>query len=197
MRHAAAVGLTVRTGRAVVVVLRGTRRAPEIVVRYEIQLADPWVPESLHPYHHELGDRGSAGTQARQRGCQAARKAARRAIRTLVGDMRAYGLEPCGAAIVVSSLIDPVRVAGAHPRAHAEEGKLYRDAVAAALRACRLPCTTCVDKNFRTVAAERLGHTAQQLDATLKTFSHAVGTPWRAYEKNAALAAWLTLSARA
>ena len=91
-------------GRAVVVVLRGTRRLPLIVVRYDIQLADPWVPESLHPYHHELGDSGPAGGRARRRGCQAAQKASRRAVRALVGEMRSHGLEPCGAGVVVSSL---------------------------------------------------------------------------------------------
>ncbi len=81
--EAAAVGLSVRPGRAVVVVLRGSRRAPEIVVRYEIQLADPWMPESLHPYHQELGAAGAASAvRARRRGCRAAQKATSRAIRT-------------------------------------------------------------------------------------------------------------------
>lgn len=194
MSEAAAVGLSVRTGRAVVVVLRGTRRLPLIVVRYDIQLADPWVPESLHPYHHELGDSGPAGGRARRRGCQAAQKASRRAVRALVGEMRSHGLEPCGAGVVVSSLVDPVRVSGAHPRAHAEEGKLYREAVEAALRICGLRFTTLLEKNLRAVASERLGRTARQIDATLKAFSRKVGTPWRAPEKQAALAAWLVLS---
>lgn len=193
MTKAAAVGLKVRTGRAVAVILRGTRRVPAIVVRFEIDLADPWVPESLHPYH-ELGDSGPAGEQARRRGCTAARTATRRAVRTLVDEMRAHGFEPCGAAIVVSSLVQPARIGGAHPRAHAEEGKLYREAVETALGVCGLPVATFLEKDLRAVAARRLGQTAQQVDATLKAFSHDVGTPWRAPEKQAALAAWLTLS---
>ena len=193
MTEAAAIGLSVRTGRAVVVVLRGTLRAPQIVVRYEIQLADPWVPESLHPYHHELGDSGPAGAQAQRRGCQAAQKAARRAVRTLIGDMRSHRLKPCGAGVVVSSLVDPMRLAGAHPRAHAQEGKLYREAVEAALGICGLQFITVLEKNLRTVAAKRLRQTAKQIDVTLKAFSHEVGTPWRAPEKQAALAAWLAL----
>jgi len=194
MTETAAVGLRVRTGRAVVVILRGTRRGPQIVLRHEIELADPWVPESLHPYHHELGDSGPAGAQARQRGCEAAQKASQRAVRTLVDEMKSHGLEPCGAGVVVSSLVDPGRVAGAHPRAHAEEGKLYREAVEAALGLCGLPCTTLLEKNLRSVAVQRLRQTEQKINATLKGFSHAVGTPWRAPEKHAALVAWLALS---
>jgi hypothetical protein len=46
----------------------------------------------------------------------------------------------------------------------------------------------------RSAAADQLGLTAEQIDTTLKAFSHAVGTPWRAPEKQAALAAWLALS---
>ena len=122
--QAAAVGLALSTGRAVVVVVHGTPQTPEIVVRYEIRLADPWVPESLRPYHYELGDFGPADTQARRRGCQAASKTTRRAIRTLVGNMRFHQLNPYGACVVVSSLVHPLKVAREHPRAHAQEGKL-------------------------------------------------------------------------
>ena len=197
MSEASAVGLSVRTGRAVVVVLRGTCPTPEIVVRYEIQLADSWVPESLHPYHYELGDSGPVGTQARQSGCRAAQKTTRRAVRTLIDDMKTHGLRPCGAGVVVSSLVDPIRVTRPHPRAHAEEGKLYREAVEAALGVCGLRCMTFLEKNLRTVAAERLGRTASQIAATLKRFSNEVGTPWRAPEKQAALAAWLALASSA
>jgi hypothetical protein len=193
MNASGAIGLRVRTGHAVVVVLKGTRRAPEIVLRHEIELADPWVPESLHPYHEELGERSPATEQARQRGCDAARTASGRAIRTLVDDMKSHGLEPCGAAIVASSVIDPARIGGAHPRAHAEEGTLYREAVEAALADCELAAVTFIEKSLRAVAARRLGQTERQLDATLKKFSHEVGTPWRAPEKQAALAAWIVL----
>ena len=160
-------------------------------MRFEIQLADPWVPESLHPYHHELGDSGPAGEQARRRGCRAARQATRRAVRTLVSQMKSHGLEPCAAAVVVSSLVQPERIHGAHPRAHAEEGKLYREAVEAALG--KLHSATFLERNVRALAAARLGQTERQVNAMLKAFSHEVGTPWRAPEKQAALAAWLAL----
>jgi hypothetical protein len=192
-REVAAIGLRVRTGRAVVVVLRGTRAAPEIVLRQELRLYDPDVPESMQPYHHELDDSGPAGTAARRRGCQAAQRITRRAIRALLGDLRSRGLDPRGAAAVVSSLVDPARIGGAHPRAHAEEGKLYREAVESALDASGLQSTTLLEKAVHAAAAAQLAATQRQLDAMLKTFAGAVGAPWRAYEKQAALAAWIAL----
>ena len=194
MSQSASIGFKVRTGRCAVVILKGTRQEPEIVLRHELDLADPWVPESMHPYHQELGESAAAGQQARRRGCEAACTASRRAIALLVDDMKSHGLEPRGAAIVASSLIDPARIGGAHARAHAEEGKLYREAVHAALAACGLHAEVLLEKTLRAVTAERLGRSARQVDATLKAFSHEVGTPWRAPEKQAALAAWLMLA---
>lgn len=189
----AALGLNVRTGRAVTVILTGRRRAPSIVLRDEIGLADPWVPESGHPYHQELHDHSAAGTQAQLRGCQAARKASRRAIRVLVSAARAHDLEPLGAAVVTPSLDDPERVPGAHGRAHAQEDRLYRDAVEHAFGACGLHVVTFCAKDLRSEADHRLAATAQPIAETLRAFSHVVGTPWSTAEKQAALAAWLLL----
>jgi hypothetical protein len=177
----------------VTVIVNGTREAPTLVLRHEIGLADPWVPESGHPYHRELGDHGPAGEQARRSGCEAAQSASRRAIGAFIAEARAHGLEPQVAAIVTSSLVDPERVAGAHARAHAQEDRLYRDAVEGSLAACGLRIVTFLDKNVRVEADRRLAGAGRPIDETLKVFSHVVGTPWSAPEKQAALAAWLML----
>jgi hypothetical protein len=193
-RRTAGLGLEVHTGRAVVVVLAGTLQTQEIVLRHEIDLADPWIRESMHPYHQELRESGAAGEHARRRGCEAARRASHQAIRTFVNEMRRHGLEPSTATVVARSLAEPARIESAHARAHAEERRLYREAVEAALRGCGLEVVTLVENTLRAVASERLGRGPRDLDAALRAFSHKVGTPWRAPEKNATLAAWLALS---
>jgi len=193
MRAAATVGLKVRTGRAVLVVLKGTRDTPEIVSRLEIGLDDPWVPASLHPYHRELGDRWPAAQQDRRRGCEAALAASGHAIRKFVGELRSHGLEPRRAAVVTPA-VDRTRTGGAHARAHARESQLYRSAVDAALGACGIRVARFAEPQLRAVASARLGRPAPQLEAMLKAFSYVVGTPWAAPEKHAALAAWIVLS---
>ena len=193
-RRPAGLGLDVNTGRAVVVLLAGTFETPEIVLRHQIDLADPWIRESMHTYHQGLGESGSAGEQAPRRGCDAAQKTSRQVIRTFVGEIPRHGLEPSTASIVVGSLVDHARTRGAHARAHAEERKLYREAVEAALRGCGLEVVTLVEKTLRAAATKRLGRGTRDLNAALKAFSHKVGTPWRAPEKHATLAAWLALS---
>ena len=104
----------------------------------------------MHPYHYELGDFGPADTQTRRRGCQAASKTTRRVIHTLVGNMRSHQLKPQGPCVVVSSLVDPLKVAREHPRVNAQEGKLYREAVEAELSSCRVPFITVVNKDLLT-----------------------------------------------
>jgi len=196
MARSAALGLAVTTGQAVVVVLCGTVRSPEIAARFPIALADPWVRESLHPYHEELGETGRSGELARKRGCEAASRATAGAVRRLLADMRAHGLEPHGAALVVRSLADPARVNGAHARAHAAELALYRSALEHALAEGSVPVRHIAEKSLRAEAAARLERSPRELDAELWRFVDQVGTPWRAPEKRAALAAWLALPKR-
>ena len=74
--------------------------------------------------------------------------------------------------------------------------RFYREAVEAALAACDLRVATFLEEDLRRAAVELLGRTPREIDASLRAFSHVVGTPWRAAEKNAALVAWLSLRAR-
>jgi hypothetical protein len=193
-RRPAGLGLEVHTGRAVVVLLAGTFETPEIVLRHQIDLADPWIRESMHPYHQSLRKSGSADEEAQRRGCEAARRTSVQVIRAFVDDIRGHHFEPSAATIVARSVADPGRTRGAHARAHAEERKLYREAVEAALRGRDVEVVTLVENTLRAVAAQRLGRGTRELAAALKAFSRNVGTPWRAPEKNATLAAWLALS---
>jgi hypothetical protein len=66
--------------------------------------------------------------------------------------------------------------------------------VEVALTASRVRCTTVREHEIRARAARRLGRSPAELDDALRAFSRMVGTPWRAPEKAAALAAWLTLA---
>jgi hypothetical protein len=116
-----------------------------------------------------------------------------RAIASLLDEMRAHGFSPSGATLVVERIRDPARVRGAHPRAHQAERELYREAVAAALASARVATAVLLEAKVRAAASQRLKLPPRGLAATLRAFSHAVGTPWRAPEKNAALGGWLAL----
>ena len=103
--------------------------------------------------------------------------------------MKAHGYDPSGAAIVVSSLVDPTSIAGAHARAHAEEETLYRDVMVDTLATIGLDVKVHLDATLRAAVAKQLD--PADIDAMLKRLAREVGTPWRAPEKHASLAAWL------
>ena len=62
---------------------------------------------------------------------------------------------------MVGSLADPARVAGAHARAHAEERKLYREAVQGALAAAGLRAAMLLGASVRSAAVAQLGLTQE------------------------------------
>jgi hypothetical protein len=52
-----ALGLRVKTGRALCVALTGTRASPSGVLRQAVDLADPADADTVHPYHLTLDGR--------------------------------------------------------------------------------------------------------------------------------------------
>src|SRR5512146_1057958 len=51
------LGLRAHSGWAAIVVVAGTLRSPEILLRRSIELADPKVPGSKQPYHAAEGEK--------------------------------------------------------------------------------------------------------------------------------------------
>jgi hypothetical protein len=147
-----ALKFTLHAGRALTVILKGTRRAPMTVLRHDFDLADPWVLESRHPYHQARGARRLDGEAASRLGGQAARNSTSRAVGDMVSDMKSHGVAPHHVALVVSSLTNPEQVAGAHTRAHAKEEALYRRALGEALESYNVAVTTFAGDELRMAA---------------------------------------------
>ncbi len=79
-------------------------------------------------------------------------------------------------------------------RAHALEGRLYRDVVEEGLAAAGLRCELLLERDLYSRAAERLGLRESALKKTVTELGRGVAGGWRAESKAAALAAWLTLA---
>jgi hypothetical protein len=79
-------------------------------------------------------------------------------------------------------------------RAHAREGQLFPDALAAAARAMRIPSATMVESEVFATAAAKLGKSPDAIKIAVTEMGRAVGKPWSAEEKCAAAAAWITLA---
>jgi hypothetical protein len=188
------MGLRVKTGRAIAVLVSGTARKPRVLSRREVTLFDPAVPHSDQPYHValELGEKRAAPILARA--LEAVRAAGRRELGALAESLAAPSHELRGVGLVVGSLGDPAKLGNPHVRAHALEGQLYWQVLDAAARELGLPCKVVTEKEIYARASESLGVKPDALRAAVAELGRAIGRPWGAEEKTAALAAWWALS---
>src|SRR5438046_6776583 len=99
-------------------------------------------------------------------------------------------------ALVVGIDVDSATLRHPHIRAHALEGRLYREAVEAAASRCGLACEVLVEGEALPSAAIAVGKRPVEIKAATDAWGKAVGPPWGAQEKAAALAAWVALAGR-
>ena len=189
----AAVGFRVKSGWATAVLLVGPVQAPQALGRRAVELADPDVPGSKQPYHAAAGMLESDQAKIRQR-TKVIERAATRSVTDLLKDFRATGYSLRGAGLVVGSQIDPTSIQNPHIRAHASEGRLFRTVLEGALQAHGLPCSVVVEREAYTKVAAVMGRSADDLKRAVSGLGRALGGPWRADEKLAALAAWMVLA---
>ena len=190
-----AFGLRAKTGRAILVILGGSIEAPEVISRAELTLWNPRVPETLQPFHAVM-------ELPWPKACRAAQKSVR-AIQTvttgelkqrLTGCARA-NLKVCGVGVVGSAKTELERIGNPHIRAHAAEGQLFREVLEVGAGECGLRANGFTEEQLAMKAQGRLRQTPEALERQLSAFKKIVGSPWRADEKLATLAAWVVLAA--
>ena len=187
----AAVGITVKSGWARVVLLRDGHGEPVVVDSTRLELCDPATPHSRQPYHAGFGTARTegAGLAALVSAVeQYATNAASALFTTLLARYRLVG-----AGLVVGSLIDPHTIANPHIRIHALEGQLFRQCIEAGARACDIPTTTWRERDLYSHAAGALRRSETAIRATLTAIGRPVTGGWRSEHKAAAVAAWLVL----
>lgn len=184
-----AIGLRVRTGRAVAILLEDTAEAPQAVARRKIDMWDDALPRTNGPYHLAMEAAGGAGEEIIRRATDAAVAAARRGIDSFASTHQLRGV-----GLVVGSLIDPDTLGQAHIRIHALEGRLYRQALEQAAAARGLPTLILLEKSALAEAARRSGQPIAAIEQMLAGFGRSLGRPWTAHERLAAVAAWIALT---
>ena len=189
---AVALGLKVRTGRAIVVVLRGPADAPVVVVKHRIDVATTFAEGAV--YHTA---QGLPLAQARERIAASEQSFTRRAT-----DALAAVLRPLQVQIVAAALVAPApkpappmpQILKAHPLVHAAEIELYRRVFGAAAAQFGTTPARIPEDQLGACAASALGLTPTRLDARFTALGRSAGRPWAADHKHAALAAWIALA---
>jgi len=189
----AAVGFRVKSGWATAVLLAGPARAPHVVDRRVIALSDPAVPTSRQPYHAVMGAARANRAKIERRLRSVVAKITRQSVRQLLQEYRKTGHPVRRVALVVGSNIDPARIANDHIRAHALEGRLFRTVLEQACRSLGLKSSVLIERNAYPAGATVFRRSEARLKHAVTELGRAIEGPWRADEKTAALAAWMTL----
>ncbi len=189
----AAIGYRVRTGTATAVLLGGPSPSPHVLARLLVPLCDADDPDARQPYHVVTEQDEARGMMLVRQTMKAATDLATRATQQLMKRAEEERRRVRAAGVVVGSDVDPASLRSLHVRAHALEGRLYREAVEAALSACGLACNVLVERDAVVQAAGLIGKDPNELKATLNALGKVVGRPWGAQEKMAAIAAWVAL----
>ena len=188
-----ALGFRVKSGFAIAIVLSGTTTAPIALARRIVQLSDPGVEGTRQPYHDGFGT-AQEDLKEIARLSQIIHRCAKRSVDDLLSDPPLAGARCRGAGLVVGSVIDPAKVGNQHIRAHANEGRLFRTVLEAALSERGVACAVIVEKTLARQAAETLHRSGGQIAKVAGSLGAALAGPWRAEEKAAATAAWMLLS---
>jgi hypothetical protein len=183
-----AVGFRVKSGFAIAVALEGPASAPNALFRRVVEMSDPKVPETRQPYHDGFYHTEEDAHEIARR-VKIVERCARQSVAALLKDTPV-----ARAGLIVGSLIDPQKVGNPHIRAHAHEGRLFRTVLEEALRSRGIRCQVIVEKELAATTAAGLRQPPREIAGALTRFGKAFGSPWRADEKAAATAAWLSLT---
>ena len=191
----AAIGFTVKSGWASVVLVAGSVARPTVIDSRRIELSDPAIPETRQPYHAGFGTARAAGAE-RSRLLAAVKRYGRRSVTAVIRQHAALGHRITGAGLVVGSLIDPDGIGNDHIRIHALEGQLFREVVRSAAGRAKLRCRIWRERDLYGCAVDLLTQPEPGIRAAVAALGRDVEGPWRAEQKSAALAAWLVLAHR-
>lgn len=173
----AVIGLRAKTGRAIAVALSDPL---DFVWRGEVTLCDQ---STKQPYHDVMELPWSESIVAVKPAIATIENIAARELRRLIELVESRGYKAASIAVVGPADRDLERIGNPHIRAHAAEGVLFRAVIEKAAKTNRLPSRAFVDPARELSAADK------KKIAAMKTVA---GSPWRADEKLAAMAA-LTL----
>lgn len=187
------IGLRAKTGRAIAVVLGGPSDSPTIVKKFEMGLCDPKIPGTFQPYHEVMELPWDESQKAVLKFTRAIETVARKALASLIKELQSEGMKTAGVGIIGARDRDLARIGNYHIRAHAAEGVLFRRVLDLAADANGLRRRTFPDRELDQIATAELGRQNSSVRRKLNDMGRLLTPPWRADEKQAAMAAWLVL----
>lgn len=192
-RETVALGFRVKSGWAAAVLLGGTSRSPRVCDSFIIDLCDPKMAATRQPYPAAMGKLEANAAKLKAR-LTIVRRATKRSVAKMLADCRRNNFRIRRAGLVVGSQIDPALIGNPHIRAHALEGQLFRATLVDALRAQGISSSVWSERETYSQAAAKLKRAVGEVRRATQNLGRCAGGPWRAEQKLAAVAAWVSLT---
>ena len=176
--------------------LGGSAASPQVLERSRIQMIDDRAPESKQPYHAVESLPVDEAGRRLERYMAAAAGMAWTALQTLATQLAARGYQLASAGVLESSgrKVDSLAsILGSHALIHGADGDHFRNALATAATRGDFAVTRLRARDLEKEAVSCLRLPPEELQATLGTLGRALGPPWGADQKAAALLAWMLL----
>jgi hypothetical protein len=192
----AAIGCRAHSGWAVVVAVTGSPDGVQVIDRRTIVIADPKLSGSKQPYHAAERLDFDQAERLIHRCAESTGFLARKAVQSIVEDVRKQGYDIAGCGIVLASGRPATTLAAtlaSHALIHTAEGEFFREALAGAGRECGLPLTRVKERELYDRGVKELNLSMEELQFRVQEMGRKLGPPWRQDEKLAALVGWLAL----
>lgn len=192
-----AIGVRPHSGWMALVVVAGSARAPEVLDRMRVELADPALTGSKQPYHLAEGLPVAKAEKIVSRCSNDAKRLAGRAFADLTKRLRAEGRAVAGCGLLLASgrpLPALASILASHALIHTADGELFREAIAQAAREHAVPVVGVREKELWERAEEKLPARAGELQAAIAAVGKSIGPPWRQDEKLATVVALVALA---
>ncbi len=193
MTDRVAIGLRAKTGRAIAVVIGGTRQSPIVLSKSEIKLTDPKIRATAQPHHVVMDLPWEQAQRKVKPYANAIERAATKALGKLISAQLENGKTVVALGVVGAPDRDLARIGNPHIRAHAAEGVLFRRVIELGAESNGLAWQRFSDRDFDQAVAPLLGRKDAGIRQIISDLRRSVPAPWRTEEKQAAMAAWLVL----
>lgn len=198
----AALGFRAGRGGSVVVAVAIAAGEPRVVRSTFLATAAEGDRLAFEPYTvaAELAGDPAAAAAAVAQGRERQDRLAAQGLDDLVARLREAGHAPAVAALLVNRagwITDLLAYSlGAPEHPAVAEGLAVRDALRAAFAGHGLDVAEVDEKSLPDAASAALRRSTTEIDAALQALGATAGKPWRREQKQAALAAWVTLAGR-
>jgi hypothetical protein len=194
----AAIGVRMHSGWGALVAVASDGGRVSVIARERIVVIDEKAGGKRQPYHFAKTMTLSAAERYISRSAEGSQKLACDAIRAVNENLRSRDYRVMRCVVLAASgreLPDLARILAAHPLIHTAEGEFFRSAISKACGILKIATSRVRERDVEKEAKEMLGRSADAALTQIANAGKALGAPWTADQKTAALAAWVVLHA--